>query len=67
MTNSMMNLRTLVEQAPDSDILRDMISFAAERLMEREVSAATGAPHGREGSHRRHSGSLYPGHIDPLG
>jgi transposase-like protein len=47
MTNSMMDLRTLVEQAPDSDILRDMIGFA-ERLMEMEVSAATGAAYGEK-------------------
>jgi transposase-like protein len=52
MTNSMMNLRTLVEQAPDSDILRDMISFAAERLMEMEVSAATGAAYGEKSPDR---------------
>lgn len=43
MTETMMDLQALVAKTPDADVLREMIGFAAQRLMELEVEAKTGA------------------------
>ena len=48
----MMSLRSLLEKTPDADLLREMICFAAQRLMELEVGAATGASYGKKSAER---------------
>jgi putative transposase len=53
MTDEMMSLKGLVEKSPDADMLREMIAFAAERLMELEVGAHTGASYGEKSPERR--------------
>src|SRR5882762_6651831 len=52
MTNVMMQLRALVEKNPDADILRETIGLTAQRLMELEVGALTGAAHGEKSAQR---------------
>ena len=52
MTNEMMTLRSLLEKNADADVLRDMIGFAAERLMALEVQGLTGAAHGERSLER---------------
>jgi transposase-like protein len=41
-----MDLHAFVETAPDADVLREMIGFAAQRRMELEIAGRTGAAYG---------------------
>jgi transposase-like protein len=52
MTTDMMNLQALLEKSSDTDLLRDMIAFAAQRLMNLEVEGLTGAGHGERSAAR---------------
>src|SRR5579871_4412506 len=52
MTDPMMNLKSLLEKAPDADFLREMIGFAAQRLMDLEVGGLTGAAYGEKDAER---------------
>jgi transposase-like protein len=46
MTDERMALLELIEKGADADLVREMLSFAAGRLMDAEVQARTGAAHG---------------------
>jgi len=52
MTDQMMRLRTLLEKSADADRLREMVGFAAQRLMELEVETLTGAARGKRSPDR---------------
>jgi len=52
MTDEMMSLHTLLEKSTDTDLLREMVGFAGQRLMELEVESLTGAAHGERSADR---------------
>jgi transposase-like protein len=52
MTNEMMALQGLLEKTSDADLVREMLGFAAERLMELDVGSKTGAALGERSADR---------------
>lgn len=52
MTDDTMALRGLLEKSSDADLLREMIGFAAHRVMELEMAGLTGAAPGERSESR---------------
>jgi putative transposase len=52
MTATNMDLKELLEKTADTDFLREMIGFTAQRLMELEVETLTGAAHSSRSADR---------------
>jgi putative transposase len=52
MTDDRMTLQALLEKTPDAYYLRQMIGFAAHRLMELDIESRTGAAHGERSTDR---------------
>jgi transposase-like protein len=52
MTNDKITLQGLLEKSSDASLLREMIGFAAQRLMELETDALCGAGHGERSPDR---------------
>lgn len=52
MTDDRMALVELIEQGADSDLVREMLAFAAERMMDLEIEAKTGVPCGSRSPER---------------
>jgi len=52
MTDDRMALAQLLEKGSDSDLLREMIGYVAQRLMQLDVEGLVGAAHGERGESR---------------
>src|SRR5882757_7759222 len=59
MTDDKIALRELLEKGSDATFLREMIGFAAQRLMELESEALCGAGHGERSAERRNQRNGY--------
>ena len=59
MTKASMSLAELAEKGPDGDLLREMIQFVAQRLMELDVETLCGAAYGERSAERANSRNGY--------
>ena len=59
MTDMTLHLQELIEKSADADFLREMIGFAADRLMALEIDALCGAGHGERSDARLNQRNAY--------
>ena len=59
MTKASMSLAELAEKGPDADLLREMIQFVAQRLMDMDVETLCGAAYGERSAERANSRNGY--------
>ena len=59
MTDDRMALQSLVEKTSDAELLREMVGFAAQRLMDLEAEALTGASYGERSPDRTNQRNGY--------
>ena len=59
MTDEKIALQELLEKSSDASLLREMIGFAAQRLMELETGALCGAGHGERSPERVNQRNFY--------
>ena len=59
MTKASMSLAELAEKGPDADLLREMIQFVAQRLMDLDVETLCGAAYGERSAERANSRNGY--------
>src|SRR4051812_49982066 len=69
MTDARMALVELIEKRADTDLVREMLAFAAARLMDLEVETLTGAPAGARSPDlaipKLRTGSYFPAFLEP--
>ena len=63
MTNDRMALAELIEKGSDADLLREMIGFVAQRLMDVDVESLCGAGYGERTTERANSRNGYRGRL----
>jgi putative transposase len=67
MTEDRMALIELIEKSADADLVRELLAYAADRLMALEVEGLTGAPLGARSAERVNHRNGYREHRRAIG